>query len=91
MPTIKKETPAQRTSNPVWLREQIQGLIEDCDDNIKEDSELAEQARDDDRTKYLARVESAEHWKRSLERILRGKTFVEDLAEGLRRGARRRG
>jgi len=91
MPKTKEQTPEQRVTNAAWLREQIQKLIEDCADNIKEDSELADQAHSDEEPKYRARVESHEHWKRNLERILRGKTFVEDLAEGLKRGARRRG
>ena len=78
----KLQTPAQRVSNPVWLREQISGLIESCDDNIAEDQELADKARDDNkRGLYLERVDSHKHWKRQLERVLRGKTFMEEIIE----------
>jgi hypothetical protein len=64
-------------------------LVKDCQDNIKEDQELADSCHSSESDKYLARVESHEHWKRQLERILRGSTFVEDLEEGLKRGRRR--
>ena len=55
----KHQTPAQRVTNPVWLRAQIQALIQGCDDN----------------------VDSDRHWKSQLERVLRGKTYVEDLRD----------
>jgi len=89
MPKTKELTPDQRVTNAPWLREQIQKLIQDCDDNIKEDTEMMNLATSPEMSKYEARVESHQHWKRNLERILRGKTFVEDLAEGIKRGARR--
>ena len=80
----KPQTPAQRVANPVWLRDQIGKLVKDCDENIAEDQALADNARDDERDKYLARVESHRHWKSNLERILRGKTFTEDLREAVK-------
>ena len=81
----KHQTPAQRVANPVWLREQIGKLIQDCDDNIKEDQKLADKERDDRRQDiYLARVESDRHWKSKLERILRGKTLTEDLRDAVK-------
>ena len=82
----KLQTPAQRVSNPVWLREQISGLIESCDDNIAEDQALADKERDSaKRDCYLERVDSHKHWKRQLERVLRGKTFMEEVTENLKR------
>ena len=81
----KPQTPAQRVTNPVWLRDQISALIESCDDNIAEDQELADKARDDGkRGLYLERVDSHKHWKRQLERVLRGKTFMEEVTENLK-------
>ena len=80
----KPQTSAQRVSNPVWLRAQIQKLIEECDSNIEEDQALADKTRDNARDTYLARVESHQHWKRQLERILRGKTFAEELRDSVK-------
>lgn len=81
----KHQTPAQRVTNPVWLREQISDLIESSEENIAEDQELADKERDDaKRGRYLERVESHQHWKRQLERILRGKTFMEEITEDLK-------
>ena len=77
----KPQTPSQRVANPVWLREQISELIEVCDASIGEDQELADAAWDDLRDYYLSRVESHRHWRMRLERILRGKTFTEDLRD----------
>ena len=78
----KPQTPAQRVTNPVWLREQISALIESCDDNIAEDQVLADKERDDaKRGLYLERVDSQKHWKRQLERLLCGKTFMEQIIE----------
>jgi heme oxygenase len=77
----KEQTPAQRVANPVWLREQIQKLIDACTDNIAEDQKLINNARDTSRDRYLTRVESHRHWKRQLERILRGKTLTEELIQ----------
>ena len=81
----KHQTPAQRVTNPVWLREQIGTLIESCAENSAEDQELADNEHDDaKRGRYLERVESHQHWKRQLERILRGKTFMEEITEDLK-------
>lgn len=80
----KRQSPAQRVANPVWLREQIGKLVNDCAANIEYDQELADKTRGDDRGVYLARVESHQHWKRQLERILRGKTFNEELRDAVR-------
>jgi len=80
----KLQTPAQRIANAVWLRDQLAQLITSCEENIADDQALADQARDDNRVAYLARVESHAHWKRQLERILRGKTFTEELRESVK-------
>ena len=78
----KPQTPAQRVTNPVWLREQIGALIERCNDDIAEDQALADKERDDTkRGRHLERVDSHKHWKRQLERILGGKTFMEEIIE----------
>ena len=80
----KTQTPAQRVTNPVWLRQQIAVLIADCDDNILEDQALAVKERDDGRrARYEASVDCHRHWKRQLERILTGKTSTEDIADTL--------
>ncbi len=82
----KRQTPAQRIANPVWLRGEIAGLIEDCAAHIEEDQELADKACEDDTSGwFLARVSVHHHWKRQLERILRGKTSTEDLQAFLKR------
>lgn len=81
----KRQTSAQRVTNPVWLREQIQQLIKDCGNNIKEDLELADQTHGDTSQGYRASVSSTRHWKSQLERILRGKTFTEELRESVKR------
>lgn len=80
----KIQTPAQRVANAEWLRSQIRHLVKECSFNIAEDQALADQARDISRDKYLERVESHQHWKRQLERILSGKTSQEALHEQLR-------
>jgi hypothetical protein len=77
----KQQTPAQRVANPVWLRDQITQLVKNCNENISVDQKLADKARDDKRDMYLSRVESHRYWKRSLERILRGRTFAEELRD----------
>lgn len=78
----KSQTPAQRVTNPVWLRAQIRSLIKSCEENIAEDRALADKERDDvKRKRYLERIASDQHWKRELERILHGKTFAEMIRE----------
>ena len=78
----KPQSSAQRVANPVWIRSQIQKLIESCANHIKDDQALAEKERDTvRRARYEASVDCARHYKRQLERILVGKTFPEDLAE----------
>jgi hypothetical protein len=77
----KQQTPAQRVANPVWLRGQIAQHVKNCDDSIAIDQKLADKACDDKRALYLARVESHRYWKRTLERILHGKTFDEELRD----------
>lgn len=81
----KRQTPAQRVTNPVWLRDQIQQLIKDCGNNIKTDLELAGQTYGDTSQGYRASVSSTRHLKSQLERILRGKTFTEELRESVKR------
>ena len=73
----KHQSSAQRVANPVWLRDQIKRLITDCADNIKEAQARADRAPSDEIANFLARVEIHRHWKRQLERVLRGKTNAE--------------
>jgi hypothetical protein len=81
----KPQTPAQRVANPVWLRDQIAKLVEDCEANILEDEKQATCAKSGaQEEKYLARAESHRHWKLQLERILRGKTLGEELREAVK-------
>jgi hypothetical protein len=75
----KLQTPAQRVANAVWLRDQIARLITSCDERIEEDERLAAWARGDEGALVRARIEFHEHWRRQLQRILRGKTLAEDL------------
>jgi hypothetical protein len=72
---VKPQTPAQRVTNPVWLREQIGKLIQDCDASIKADADLAELSHADatKRAKHLTRVEIHCDRKRQLMRILEGR------------------
>jgi hypothetical protein len=78
----KPQTQAQRVSNAVWLREQLQGLINNCDEDIQEDQERAGRTGCvDAQDKYLGLIDSHRYWKRQLERILDGKTFAEALEE----------
>jgi hypothetical protein len=77
----KQQTPAQRLANPVWLRAQIKDLIHNCDMHIKEDLKLAAQTYDDVSAQYRASVVSHRHWKRQLERVLRGETLTEKLIQ----------
>ena len=82
--TTKNQTPAQRITNPVWIRQQITKLVAACEENITEDQELANKAPDDvRRARYLASVDCYQHCKQQLERILTGKTALEDLADTL--------
>lgn len=81
----KHQTPSQRITNAMWLRSQITALVTSCDENIAEDQELADKARDSaKRDMYQERVASHQHWKRQLERILTGKTFTEDLRDAVK-------
>ena len=81
----KRQTPAQLVANSAWLRHQIAEIIRDCGESIAEDRTRANTERDARRRDaYLARAESHEHWKRQLERILRGKTFADELIESLK-------
>lgn len=84
--TTKPQTPAQRVANPVWLRDQIRSLIKGCKENIAEDQARARVAYDRNRRRYLGRIENCLHWKQQLERILRGKTFMEEIAKDLSEG-----
>lgn len=82
--TTKNQTPAQRVTNPVWLRQQIAELVVDCEETIAEDQALVAKERDDvRRARYAASVDCHRHWKKQLERILAGKTDVEALADTL--------
>jgi hypothetical protein len=58
-------------------------LIEDCANSIAEDQKLADQTYGDVRDRYLASIQSHRHWKRQLDRILRGKTANEDVSNFL--------
>ena len=80
----KPQTPAQRVANPVWLRAQIERIVGACDASIEEAQALADKAYGDHRNMYLARVEIHQHWKQQLERVLRGKTLVEEIAKDLK-------
>lgn len=77
----KHQTPSQRITNAMWLRNQIQQLVKDCDSAIKEDLSRADQTYGDVSQSYRASVSSTRHWKRQLERILHGKTRAEEIAE----------
>jgi hypothetical protein len=66
-------TPAQRITNAVWLREQLRQIIEQCAACIAEHSLLISQTpRESERLVAITKVKSAERWKRELERVLRG-------------------
>lgn len=76
----KNQTPAQRVTNPVWLRQQIAELVTDCEDTIAEEQALADKERDDGRRAiHRERVESHQYWKKQFERVLSGKTSDDDL------------
>ena len=77
----KHQTPSQRTTNPVWLRKQIQLLVARCDDDIREDLERAGQTYGELSQTYRASAAATRHWKKHLERILRGETVAEALAD----------
>lgn len=80
--TTKAQTPAQRVTNPVWLRQQIATLVAHCEGHIAEDQTLAAKERDDvKRARYEASIASDRHWKRHLEGILAGKTPTETLIQ----------
>lgn len=82
----KKQTPAQRVANPVWLRGEIETLIKHCADNIEFDQEIASSSSNSGlQHGYEQRVEAHRYWKRQLERLLRGKTVSEDLRDFLQR------
>jgi hypothetical protein len=82
--TTKNQTPAQRITNPVWLRQQITTLVAKCAESIAEYQALAYKERDDvRRARYLTSVDCHRHWKREFERILAGKTSIEALADTL--------
>lgn len=80
----KPQSHAQRVTNPVWLRKQLERLVQECDSWIELDQSFVELARTaEEREQFLARVSSHRHWKRQLERVLHGKTHVDELAEGI--------
>ena len=81
---MKFLTPAQRITNPVWLREQIPALIEDCNDSIKRAETLADRAHadEDKRARHLARAEGHLYWREQLWRILRGEEALRQKREG---------
>lgn len=74
----KSQTPAQRVANAAWLRAQIQQLVADCADQIAEGQRQAHDGRVAQRDAHLARIGTHRHWKRKLERVLRGKTSAEE-------------
>ncbi len=72
--------PDQRITDPVWLRAQIAELSAAYAESIAAGMELV--ARNDDRRRlYLTRVAIHARVKRDLDRILRGETLAEALAE----------
>jgi hypothetical protein len=79
----KPQTPFQRVTNPVWLRDQIQQLIKYCDEAVEEDLERHRQTRGDASQQYRMRAAITRQWKTHLERVLRGKTLGEEIAEAL--------
>lgn len=75
----KHQTHAQRVANPVWLRDQIGKLVDVIDAVLGENQKLADKLADKERdgprrALYLGHIESYQHCKRQLERILRGET-----------------
>lgn len=78
----KRQTPAQRITNPVWLRRQIEQRLREVAALI-DDEQCAIDRDPGNREKYLGRIESHRYWKRQLERILRGSTVADDVAEGI--------
>lgn len=87
-PTVRRaetliQTPAQRITNPVWLRGELQELIKSCDVAIEKDRKLSEAVwRTGDHQRYSGCIASHRHWKRQLERILQGKTHTEIVRSG---------
>jgi hypothetical protein len=80
----KHQTPAQRVTNPVWLRRQLGELVRGCATNIERNQKLADTAASTDRRKvHLDRIKDYRYWQRQLERILQGKTPAEELDEFL--------
>ncbi len=77
---IKRQTKAQRLSNPVWLRKQILELIAECDEDIEDDLEAAKRTSGDV-SAYNASVQTYRLLKKHLERILAGKTLDDAFAE----------
>jgi hypothetical protein len=78
----KPLTANQRVSNAPWIREQLREILSDCDDNIIEDQERAEKARDDVmRARYEASIDCHKHFRKQISRILVGKTAVEAIAD----------
>lgn len=76
----KPQSHAQRVTNPVWLRKQLEQLVKECDSAIEQEQSFVELARTaEESAQFSARVSSHRHWKRQLERVLRGKTSAEDL------------
>jgi hypothetical protein len=74
------ETPDQRVTSSRWYRTQLQDLIDECSVNAAVDRDLSVQ---EDTQVYAARLKTTLHFKRHLERILRGQTAYEALYETL--------
>lgn len=78
----KHQTPAQRVTNAPWLRGQVADLAERCREAVAEDQAQADQEVDPvRRARYEASVDCHRHWRRQLERVLRGRTIAEELRE----------
>jgi len=79
---VKQLTSGQRLSNPAWLRDQLREMLKDCDDNIIEDEDRAQKARDEVmRARYEASADCQRHFRKQISRILVGKTAFEALAD----------
>lgn len=72
------ETPDQRVTNSRWYRTQLQDLIDECGIYVAVDHDLDVKHRGDTQV-FAARLAMTQHFKRHLERILRGQTTYEAL------------
>lgn len=80
----------QRLSDLTWYRDQLKELIIDATDNATEDRQEAEDASRDRADVLCARADTAEHYAKVAQRILDGKTFVEDLVASVKNSTKPR-